>query len=374
MSKINLAPTISLNEAVLAVMLYGDETTQSFIAEPGIGKTTILRNTAIRNGDKWRRPGDYYPTDKYCYIYVESPLKDNQDVQMGMPDMKSETIKTIIGDLFMMNDPRPKCILLDEERKAPKMLQIIFQSLKLERVIGGKPLPKGSLVFSTSNSASDGVGDTVQAHGINREKVYTVRKPTAGEWAVWASNNNVDTILISWALMNKRAFDSYTTLSPDEVEKNGMIFNPRKPAQPFLSPRSLALCDTVVRKRHMAGENLTRAALHGSVGAVAGESIMAHIALANDLQRFEDIIKDPENIGIPEKIAAQIHIIINAVDEVQTQDHLTQFMKWLKRAKSNELQAIFFTMIAKNDRTKVIANMNPEIQSWLMTNKNYELL
>lgn len=373
MSQINTYPLISLTEASLSVMLFGNELAQTFISEPGIGKTTILKQAAINNGDEWRRPGDYYPNDKYVYVYVDCTSKDLPDVMMGVPVHERKTIEGYVNEIFRIEDPRPKIIMLDEQRKAPKLLQLIFSRLKLEKYIGDYRLPDGSIVFCTSNNATDGVGDTTQAHDINRERVYKVMKPNARQSALWGRNNGVHPLLIGWALMNPKAFASYMTCSADELNSNPYIFNPSKQG-PYLSPRSWTNCTSVVTNRSIAGENLTRAALCGTVGQAAGESIMAYMALSADLHSFEDIIKDPEGITMPDKTAAVVQLIVNATNEIHTQDQLSKFIKYIKRCTHAELQSLFFTMVAMGDKTKVIANGNPDVQSWMVSNKNYELL
>jgi len=374
MSQINTYPMISLTEASAAVMLYGVDITPTFISEPGVGKTTVLRQTAINNGDKWRRPGDYFPDDKYVYVYFDCSSRDLPDVMMGVPVHEHKTIEGYVNEVFKINDPRPKVIMLDEIRKAPKILQLIFSRLKLERYVGDNRLPDGSVVFCTSNNASDGVGDNTQAHDVNREQYYKVMKPNHKQCAVWGGNNGVDPLLIGWAIMNPKAFASYMTCTTEELNTNPYIFNPNKPVQPFLSPRSWAKCTSAVRNRHIAGENLTRAALCGTVGQAAGDSIMSYLSLSADLHKFDDIIADPDNLSMPEKTAAIVQIVVNGVNSIETQDQLSRFIRYIKRCRHAELQSLFFTMVAKNDKTKMLANGNPDVQSWMVSNKNYELL
>jgi hypothetical protein len=373
--QINNMPSIDFNEAKKAIMLFGEEITPTFIGVPGTSKSSLLPAIAEDNGDKWRKPGDHFPTDKYCYVYVECPVKDVPDVQSGHLDRELKKIVTYVGEIFEMDDPRPKIIMLDEELKSPKLLQIAWQAIKLERMIGNKPFPQGSIVFSTSNNPMDGVGDVVQDHGINRVQFYRYDGPNADQWTPWAINNNIDPAIISWALFNrKKIFTSYLQLTPKELEENDWIFNPAKKGRSFLSLRSMAKCNGPVRKRHIAGPNLTRAALYGSIGASAAESLMAHIELANELHTFQQVVADPDNISVPTKIAALLHMVCSSIAEISTQDELSRYMRFINRCDSQEIKAIFITMLTKIVRTKKLADMNPEIQKWMMANKNYELL
>jgi hypothetical protein len=373
--QINNMPSIDFNEAKKAIMLFGEDITPTFIGVPGTSKSSLLPAIAEDNGDKWRKPGDHFPTDKYCYVYVECPVKDVPDVQSGHLDRELKKIVTYIGEIFEMDDPRPKVIMLDEELKSPKLLQIAWQAIKLERMIGNKPFPKGTIVFSTSNNPMDGVGDAVQDHGINRVQFYRYDGPNADQWTPWAINNNIDPAIISWALFNrKKIFTSYLQLTPKELEENDWIFNPAKKGRSFLSLRSMAKCNEPVRKRHIAGANLTRAALYGTIGASPAESLMAHIELANELHTFQQVVADPDNISVPTKVAALLHMVCSSIAEISTQDELSRYMRFINRCQSQEIKAIFITMLTKIVRTKKLADMNPEIQKWMMDNKNYELL
>lgn len=375
MQMIQNYPIVNHDEAVKAIVLFGEEITPQFLGVPGTAKSSLLTSVAKHYGDKWRKPGDHFPDDQYCYIYVECPVKDIPDVQSGIPDREMKKIVTYIGEIFEMDDPRPKIIMLDEELKSPKLLQIAWQAIKLERMIGNKPFAKGTKVFSTSNNPTDGVGDALQDHGINRVQIYRYEGPSAPAWLDWAVSTGIDATIRSWALFNRnKIFTSYLRLTPKELDENDWIFNPSKKGRSFLSLRSLAKCDAVVKQRHIAGSNLTRAAIHGTIGGSAAESLLTHISLANELQSFEDVIKDPDGVAVPEKMAALLHMICTAVGDITTQDELTKYMRFINRCNSSEIKAIFITLLNNTSKTKKIAEMNPEILKWQMTNKNYELL
>lgn len=375
MSYIDTHPIVNHEEAVKAIVHFADTITPQFLGVPGTAKSSLLSSVAKYHGDEWRKPGDYYADDKYVYVYVECPVKDIPDVQAGYLDRDLKKIVTYIGDIFEMDDPRPKVIMLDEELKSPKLLQIAWQAIKLERMVANKPFPKGTLVFSTSNNPTDGVGDALQDHGINRVQIYKYVGPSADQYMVWAAENGVADEIISWALFNRaKIFTSYLQLTPQELEDNDWIFNPSKKGRPYLSLRSMTKCDRPIKLRHIAGSNLTRAALYGTIGGSAAESLLAHVALASELHTFEDVIAAPDTIPVPEKLAAMLHMTCTAVREITTPDELTKYMRFVERCSSSEIKAIFITMLTGLPRTKRLAETSEAIQKWLMVNKNYELV
>jgi hypothetical protein len=247
--------------------------------------------------------------------------------------------------------------------KAPKLLQIIFTRLILERTVGDVPLPEGSIVFATSNNASDGVGDSMLAHVGNRVTMLKMRKPSADDWNLWATAQGVARPIRAWAAMNPRAFYSYTD---GGQEDNPYIFKPSSTAQQFVSPRSLAKASPIVESKDALGENLMMAMLAGTIGESAAKSMAAFIALENKVVRFETVIKSPTTVTMPEDVSAQVMMLFEAVDCIENQDDLSKYMQFVNRMPSSEVQSIFFTMIMRGKPR--VARYNAEIMKWAADN------
>jgi hypothetical protein len=273
------------------------------------------------------------------------------------------------SSLFKLKSGKPKIIMLDEIGKCDKMMQKMAMRLVLDHVLGDDELPDGSMVFATTNNFSDGVGDAILAHGGNRVTIINVSKPTERLWNAWATDNAVSAVIRAWVAMNPRCLASYLD---GGQEDNPFIFNPAKRVLSFVSPRSLAKCDPIVRKRELVGSKLTHSALAGTIGVAAAESMAAFLALEKELVSVKTIISDPDNAAMPEKPAALFMTMFNAIDTIETQDDLSQFMRFVNRVKSSEIQAVFFTMLLQSKRTSRIARLNNQVRDWATT--NYELL
>lgn len=356
MSNTNDKTFITINDAAKAIAAYGQHITPILFGEPGIGKTTLLKELS-----------GTFP--EHAAIYADCPALDLSDILMRVPDKDTKQLELFLSSLFQMNDPRPKIIMLDEFAKVPKLVQTILTRLMLERCVGDMPLPEGSIVFGTSNLSSDGVGDAMLAHGSNRVMKLYVSKPNAMQYLAWATENGVSPLLRAWVAMNPRSMASYLD---GGQEDNPYIFNPKKKQDSFLSPRSYTKCDVVVRKRDMVGNVITEAALAGTIGAAAAQSLAAFMSLEKELVAVKDIIRNPEGVAIPEKLAALFMTMFNAVDTIETQDDLSSFMKYVNRVSSAELQSVFFTMLLQSKRTSRLARNNGEVMNW--AKDNYELL
>jgi len=354
MSKVNFTQRVSINEVRDLIKTIGEDVTVIVQSEPGVGKSSLLGMLEKDLGDK------------YDYIYVDCPAKDVPDVGMTVPDRDTKSLEYYVGALFKLDSPKPKIIMLDEFAKVPKMLQVIFTRLMLEKYVGDRKLPYGSIVFGTSNNSGDGVGDNMLAHAGNRVCIVEMRKPTAEEWCLWAAENGISRIMRSWVTQYSRCMKSYRD---GDQEDNPYIFHPSKPALSFLSGRSAAKADAIIRKREFLSENAVTTALAGTVGIAAAKDMEVYLAMDSKLPSVkDDIIKDPEGIAVPEEIAAQLMIMFEAIDVLETQDDLSKFMVFVNRIKSSEMQSIFFTMLMRTQRTIRIARNNTQVSKWASDN------
>lgn len=351
------AQRVTIKELVTLIPTIGETLTPIIQSEPGCGKTSLLKMLEDDMGDK------------YDYIYVDCPVKDMQDIAMTIPNHDTRTLETYVGSLFKLDSPKPKIILLDEFMKAPKLLQVIFTRLMLERYIGDTPLPQGSIVFGTSNNQSDGVGDTMLAHAGNRVCLLNMAKPSVEDWLVWASENAISPLIRAWVHMFPRCLNSYLDEQQDD---NPYIFKPSKPQLSFVSPRSLAKSSVIVENRDILGEVATMSALSGTIGMSASQDMSAFLNLEKSLPTLESILSEPDKTKIPTEISAQLMVMFQATDKLSTQDELSNFMKYVKRINSSEIQAIFFTMLVRNKKTRQLARGNSEVAEW--ATKNYEIL
>jgi len=85
--------------------------------------------------------------------------------------------------------------------------------------------------------------------------------------------------------MFPRCLASYTD---GDQKDNPYIFKPSMTTLSFVSPRSLAKCDVIVRNRDLIGENATKVALSGAVGASFAADMAAFISLEKALVDVSD--------------------------------------------------------------------------------------
>lgn len=377
MAKLNFTQTITIDQAAtfiptLSQTVDTDDShiTPIIVSEPGVGKTSILKLIAEKHGDKWRKPKDVFASDKYEYIYVDCPSKDYMDIAATIPNHETKALEQYVGSLFNMGSGKPKVIMLDEAFKVPKTMGVLFTRLMLERMVGDVTLPIGSMVFGTSNNGSDGVGDFVQAHQGNRICLVRMEKPDARRWNIWAGENGVSTTLRSFVAMNPRCLASYMD---GGQENNEFIFNPTKAGQAvsFVSPRSLYKANRIVLNREVFGTQVAEVLLAGTIGLAAAKALSVFMEMESQVIKTKDVIANPEGVPMPDDMAALCMMMFNAVDDLQTQDELSQYMKFIKRMNHSELQSVFFTMLMGNKRTTKLAASNDDVKAWTKDNYKY---
>jgi hypothetical protein len=352
MAQINFKLRASIGDCVDIIKSIGHELTPIIVSEPGVGKSSILKTLEQEMG-----------TDEYDFIYVDCPVKDMMDIAASIPNHQTKTLEYYVSALLKAGNGKKKVIMLDEFMKSPKLMQVIWTRLMLEKSWGDVQLPDGSIVFGTSNNASDGVGDSMLAHAANRVCLIEMAKPTADEWNLWASKNRVARAIRAWVAMNPRVMKSYT--DPEQGD-NPYIFKPSGSARSFASPRSLAKASVIVNNRDKMSENAMTSALAGTIGEAAAKSMAAFIALEGRLVSYQDVMKDPANVQVPEDVSALIMMMFEGVDYIETQQALTDYMTFVNRIKQAEVQSIFFTMIM---RTKPkVARYNEQIKKWAQEN------
>ena len=350
------------NEVAEAILAVGTDLTPIVFGEPGIGKTSVQHLLA-------RLLKTHQP------IYLDMPNLDVGYLSMMVPDRDTKKIEEYTGSLLCLDDPRPKLIMCDEAAKMPRILHPTVTRLWLERTCGNVPLPKSSIVWGTSNMTTDGLGDFLLAHSLDRICSLYMGKPNATQLSVHYSNIGVSALTRTWLAMNPRVMHSYLTCTPDELKNNPIIFNPAKKQSKFLTPRSLHKADTnIVKKWDRLKPNVAYALLAGTVGEAAAQSLAAFIPMASERIPFEDVIANPMTTRIPDKDAVLFLMIMESIDKIETHDDMSNFIQYLERKNSNMFVALFYTMALGAKRTVRIARDNSKIKAWVKIPGNYQIV
>jgi hypothetical protein len=354
---ISFANKLSLNQAAAFISACGTSVRPFLVGEPGIGKSSIMAAMEKRYGDS------------YNYAYIDCSNLDLGDVAMPVVDHETRTTRYYPNARFRLTEGKPVIIMLDEFTKAAEPIKNMLHPLLESRNarLGDVPLPEGSIVFLTGNLTSDGVGDSLKGHTLNRITRVEVGKPSADEWLLWAVEAGIHPVVLAWTKQFPHCLSSYTEGDQDE---NPYIYNPKKFQLSYVSPRSLELASRIVAQREHFDTDTLIAALAGTIGESAARDMQAFIAYQDELPTRERIIQTPKDAPIPTSAGATAVLVFSMIAAVEA-DNINPIMEYTSRLEP-EWQAVFCISLAKNPAKQGIAMRARAFSDWAV--KNQDLL
>ena len=366
MATVNLGSSVTLKQFADAIATVGDQVTIIGQGEPGIGKSSMLKVLAKR-----------FP--EYATAYIDCTLLDLGDFALPytVEENGMRVTRFAPNARFELQSDKPVIVMLDEIGKAMKAVKNVLLTLMLEHRIGDLTLPKGSIVFGTTNLASDNVGDSLEAHARNRVCFTTVSKPHAGfnvdgtidadSWGMWAVDNGIDPIVLAWVKQSPHCLESYT----DPAQKdNALIYQPSRAGQnAFVTPRSLEKASHIVKQRHTLGDLVTQTLLAGTVGDSAAKEMIAFFTVVDKLPTWEAIVTDPKNAKVPgaTDVIAKCMIVFSALTRVDEKS----IDAWIDYAERLDLewQAMFAKSGMKSSSKQSILARNSKFKQWAIKNQ-----
>lgn len=353
MAVINFGSTVSLRQFADAIATVGSRVTVIGQGEPGIGKSAMLKVLEGR-----------FP--EYEVAYIDCTLLDLGDFALPYTVEENGVRVTRFAPnaRFKLHTGKPVIIMLDEIGKAIKSVKNVLLTLMNEHRIGDQTLPDGSIVFGTTNLASDGVGDVMEAHARNRTCFITVRKPDADEWIEWAVNNDVDPTIIAFVKQFAHVLAPYT----DPAQRdNPYIFNPVKPQTAFVTPRSLEKASHIAKQRAELGDDVTISLLSGTIGESAARDMQAFFTVVDKLPTWEAILSSPKSAKLPDDTVAKCILVFSAISRVD-KDSLDKWLDYSDRM-DKEWQALFAKSIVKSQTKQAMAVTNKKFVDWATKNQ-----
>ena len=327
---------MTLSQATAFISAVGTTNTVLLRGQPGIGKSSILRTLAASHPD-------------YRVAYFDCANMDLGDVTMPVVNRESMTTEYAPNALFGVGKGQdtPVIIMLDELGKCAKPVMNMLLPVMLERRVGSHSLPVGSIVFATTNMDTDGVGDNVPAHAMNRRTEIICTNPTTDEWLAWAAGNDVAPEIMMFAKDTPQAFDMYRDADGDA---NPYIFNPKiGQTRQFCSPRSLEKASHIIKARMGFDAEALLSALAGTVGEAAARDIEANISMLDALPRFTEIIADPKGTRVPTPEQPSASFLLSFMLSGRMKpENVGAVVTYVERWTNSEAISLFLAMTCKS--------------------------
>ena len=347
--------SINIKECVDLISRIGDQLTVLVQGEMGCGKSSMLKVLA-----------ESHPDHVPCY--VDLTTKDVGDFLI--PQIRTldgvPVCSFIPNEEFGFHTGKPLIIMLDEIGKTSKAVLNATLCLMLERRLGVHTLPKGSLVFATTNLASEGIGDNLPPHARNRVCVVKMRKPTAEEWRWdYAQYAGIDPVVIATAVEYPSMLSSFEDY--ERPEMNEYIHDPRVIRAAFVTPRSLEKASDILKKCRDMPEDVLTHALFGVIGPRATMDMMNIIKLDSTMPAFYDIVNKPLEALVPTNGAAICLVISKLLTNAKAEvfDSIMTYVGRLPR----EAQALMaMGMMQSNNPHRSVAVTNKMFTTWAIKN------
>lgn len=352
MAEVTFGKTVTLKQAV-SLICTNPKTRFMLRGEPGIGKSSLLEEIARRMG--------------YLASYIDVPNMDLGDIAMPVIDHETKTTRYYPNARFRVHEGKPLAIMLDEFTKGADPVKNMLHPMleKANPRLGDLSLSDETIVFLTGNLSTDGVGDNLKAHSLNRLVELVVAKPTSEEWIEWGMNHNIEAEVLAWVDRFPHCMASYRDAGQGD---NPYIYNPKSPLKAFVSPRSLETASNIVRSRKQNDTDSVIAALTGAIGESGARDMQAYIEFSDQLPTWDATVKDPKNTRVPTSPGACAIVVFGAISRI-SKDTITPFMEYVERFEP-EWQAAFAINIAKTPTKQAVAFSSKKFAEWVARNQD----
>tara|TARA_R110000796_G_scaffold6645_4_gene23331 strand:+ start:1712 stop:2791 length:1080 start_codon:yes stop_codon:yes gene_type:complete len=315
---------LSLNQIATAIATVGHKRTIYVQGHMGNGKTSLLNMLAAM-----------FPDHICCYFNCVT--KDLGDLSIPWLNTEGEYVSYLPNEEFGIHHGKPVIIMFDEWAKANPSVKNGTLVTMLERTVGTKKLPEGSIVFATGNLGAEGVGDIIQPHALNRMTIVTARKSTSDELIEYGINHEWDHSVLGFIREFPMVLQGFEDVK--DPEDNPYINHPKRPTAACITPRSLEAASDVLKLRDQFDDHTLTALLMGTIGDRGALDLMAFVKLADQLPSLQSIKDDPHNAKVPESASAVCMTVFRALGAME-RNWVDAWMIYMQRL-NKEAQGLF---------------------------------
>jgi len=313
---------------------YGIDRPVLFLSSPGIGKSQAVMQCATELGGDFDcsfgmieiRGASSSPSELATVKYIDAGTV--LDAEQGWVPT-DERVKA--GEC-----PERGIIFCDELPDSMMSVQSTLQRLFLDKKLGGLTLAKKWYVVAAGNRAKDkAASGRISRALINRCMVITVL-PDPDVFYDWGLDNGIDYRVLA-----------YVRFKPDCVS-DGLEIT-RSENQAFCSPRSLEIASDVIKSEMKLDRAVEMELITGVLGDGRGSEFNGFMDIMDDLPDIDELLKDPENYPVPDKINVA-WATIGAVTNRATRSNVGDIMKFFMRM-GTELSVIAVQDLAKREKS-----------------------
>lgn len=283
------------------------------------------------------------------------PSKYNTDVFANGEKLPKEQTRNHIAEHGV---PNHGALFIDEFSQADTDLQKVAAQIMLDRRIGEHVLPDNWTVVAAGNRTEDRAGVVKTLSHVQNRMCEIEVDPDYEAWQYWAFENGVHPLLIGFAKSN--AGDVFRTSVPKEQG-------------PYCTPRSLVLCGRNLEamktpnmnEHQLPDDHVAAEVIKGWLGEGVLPKFISHIRLANDLPEVEDVIDDPANTKVPDRLDARFVMATSLSVHANDTKKIKPILKYVSRMDV-ELQVLFVQgVVGRNPAALTVS----EFAQWVQKNQ-----
>lgn len=285
--------------------------------QPGCGKSDIVKQACI---------------DMKVKCIISHPVVSDPTDYKGLPAIVEGNAEFLpYGDLRMLLHADEKTVFfIDDLGQASPSVQAACMQLLLAREINGKKISDEITFVSATNRKEDraavgGILEPVKS----RFKTIINLDVDVEDWCVWAQKEDLPHQLIS-----------FIRFKPDMLTS----FKPTKDIINTPTPRTVASVGFL--QKEGLPNDFYYEVFKGSAGESFATEYTAYLNIFNDLITFEDIIKNPEKVKVPER-QDTLYAVSGYIVYYTSIDNFSTVFKFIKR-----LPPEFQVMIIKGISSK----------------------
>jgi hypothetical protein len=354
----------ALNHKQVAHMIVkgGNKRTVLVRGHMGTGKSSLLHTL-----------GQMLPDHILCYF--DCTTKDVGDISIPhFMSIENGCVRHVPNEELGIHLGKDVIVCIDELGKASPGVKNALLRFMLERKMGAFSLTENSIVFATTNLGSEGLGDMLLPHALNRITVVHLANPQQMEFIEWGINNGIDHSVLGWCKEQPALFMTFEdypeNISRDDFEReNPYVYHPKHRRAGFVTCRALHAASDWVKLRDTLDDQTLTAALIGTLGDRGALDLMAHVSMSKEMPKIADIKADPMTAKLPESAAARCLIIYHVLSNIE-RDWVDPWMTYLCRMSKDE-QALFGSSVRAegyNEKRRSIVMTNGLFQKWARDN------
>lgn len=254
-----------------------------------------------------------------------------------------------------INSYKRGIVFLDEFGQADGDTKKSAAQLMLKGEVGPHRLHDGISVIAASNGKGDRSGVTKDFDFlINRQNEINLT-PDLASWQHWATINDIMPLTITFATQNTQI------VFAEEVPKD---------QGPWTTPRSLCMADRLLQQKakrnggEIPDDASTVEQIQGIMGAGAAQ-YFAFVKLQREMPKYEDIVKDPSKVKVPQKPDAQMLVCYSLAHQIKIKD-ATAVLEYIERLPKEF--AVTFATTACKKQAQLVAE--PAFDKWARQNSS----